>query len=62
MASRDSIPKGSGRKSHPPLGPDALLNRILGYRAWELRSFTRLFSDWVDTLDTQSGNSSINPL
>lgn len=23
----------------PPLGPDSLFNRILGYRAWELRSF-----------------------
>jgi hypothetical protein len=28
----------------PPPGPDLLLNRILGYRTWELRSFNYLSS------------------
>ncbi len=46
----------------PPPRPDSLLDRILGYRACELRSFNHLSSNRVDTLDTRSGNSSITPL
>ncbi len=49
----------------PPPRPGWLLYRIMGYRAGELRSFNRLSSDRVDTsdtLDNQSGNSSITAL
>ena len=49
----------------PPPRPDSLLDRILGYRAWEFRSFNCLFSDRVDgsdTVDGRMGNFSISPL